>query len=1407
MDYNSKYEGAEVDALLDKVNEDYEVKSYADYADYNADTSRDNNTISFVAQDNSIWVQGKQYSMNAGCYMGSNEAAVSTTAWYLAGEATLAVGNDLNIIGSVQRTLGNVSVLNNAPYNGTGIFVLSIRSNSESATAVSRFQWLTKVGQTPNLRVVISGYNVKLYCQVAGGQYHFARVSIFNQAGRITLNSKVLMMLSDNTTPETTDPVGTDISDVPYLLKSGGTVTGTVAFKEWVYNSKPINNKQGEYVHIAYNTRGTAGYVKVATITINYGYADEPIYFEIMQRQQPLAKLRLQYTTAGNTNPSLSRFEYQGTSVNYYYLHQTGSSVWDLYVRKFDAWTAITVSKVYIGGYSNGFYQSAHFSITWQDELVTAVPEGSVAATKATEYVNISGTADNAGKVLQTNATSSAERRVLLGESHETTQQDRVYKSSGLTYNPNTKTLTVPQVNGNAATATKLQTPRSFNLGGGLQGTAVNFDGTGNVELEGGLKSGYTARWADTLDEKLFARFFSIGSKAIPTQWQNTNYVAVLLITSSSNPNAGGILNVSVRKNGSGSNSTVSLEWLCKFSDFNSPSIYIGFNNAPDETYLDLFIKEGQVWQNFEITLLRSGIRGLDNSTNEFYLYNANYSPTGTTTEHYESVADAGKVIHGHTDDAGYSSASTTSYGITIKGWSQKTDTVRQAVSTGDYKRRVLLGGDNDNEEYLSTYKSRLLTYNPAKGEFEITDTASSFILSPTSPWFKLPTAVWDRGFWLKYGDTSLGRLIGAKGEVSDIEYYYIGGTFTNPDFKFNPDTKTMEGNVLGNLQATSGNEVFIGNQGGAGASTNDTIWINYRDAVGSQTMNDSTPLAHYYFGNRKGGHSGVYLHAARFKGIADTADKLQTARKIGFANFDGSANVSLNNIQGAFNARWTNNTTQWLRIIRFKTKTIYTRKQLILAVYDTEGSSFSGIIEVTLTVGAQLTTTYAFVNWLSLWAAPNYNYKGMFKITATYPTDNDEYVYLDVYANSPYTYKTINFCVLSCNDAYELTIGNSNGLVEGSALQNVVYQSTTDTSLVTKQSLFATDSAFLQSLEGLCHKSQDSSLDLRRRIEYICGQQVLSDTEEAGKAFYGSSANPLVISVPLKDPADAVAGGKVNINLVRYYYSENYWHEVSYGVNTSYTYTRWVVNGTAWPWHRIMKEGVNIEYDAWVTKATNATNADVATKTKYPIVFKRNGASITNWFADTTFTIDIPEELLGYSAPTGIVLKVPEISVANEAKKVSYDLEIKVNGVQQVSFDGSSAKTINIRANKTHFVKAANYGNGWTTPTAGATTPGIPLVLDTSFMIPLGQLMDGDTIIMQVPNTLTSTSTYPVYLQLDATEGIVTGNIVKIIKAQNAGTPVEWKGTTALTAGYYHFVYSEGAGGLIFMYRNVATS
>lgn len=1070
------------------------VRKYDTYASYNADTERNDATISFVEQDNSVWVQGKQYSQNAECYVGSDVSGISTTGnWFLCGETTFGSYTDVNIIGSAVNTItGGMG----------GLFVLNLRSDQAQINPNYTFQWLCKVGldaKTPVLRYVIDGMTIKLYCKVFGGQYNRIHIRIFNQVNRSTyaVHKEAFFTLKDSTTiiPEADVPSGTDIADVPYLLK-------------------------------------------------------------------------------------------------------------------------------------------------------TAMAAGSQ-------------------KVLQTNATSSAERRVLLGENHETTQQDKVYKSSDLTFNPSTGTLTVPQVSGNAATATKLQTPRSFNLGGGLQGTAVNFDGTGNVELEGGLKKVFSTNRGKYNYQ--YHRFLSIGSAETPLPAAAQNYHFTFLVQSSETAEGEGILDINLRTNGSTQNSYLDCKWLLLSSNSSvvQPKIAYGFSNNATTTYADLFIEHTEAYKYYHFVLLSFNVRASLNVTSGtiYTLYNS--SEVGNTTatdkdisyEVYASIAQAGQEIHGHTTDAGYSIV--------------KDDTILDNVAT------------------------------------------------------------------------------------------------------------------------------FV---------------------------------------------SGFVNHAK-------TVTKLQNARKIGFANFDGSANVSLNTIHGAFYARWTTDTTQWLRIIRFKTKTTYTRKQLILAVYDIEGSSFSGIVEVTLATGFQLTTTYAFVNWLSLWAAPNYNYKGMFKITATYPTDNDEYVYLDVYANSPYTYKTINFCVLSCNAPSELTIGNSGERVEGSALQNVVHQSTTDTSLVPKQSLFATDSAFLRSLEGLCHKSQDSSLDLRRRTEYICGQQVLSDTEEAGKAFYGSSANPLVISVPLKDPGNSVAGDKVNVNIIRFYYADTYWQELFFCVNSPNIYTRWVASGNARPWYRMMKEDSIIEYDAWVTKATNATNADVANKTKYPLIVA-SGNTQFNWSADSTLKLTIPEEMLASAANGVFVMKVPEIEkakrvtnndlsnkteltlpaihsvtdgmslgqspiklnvgenslnvnisgksatsgTADVANKTKYPLILRQDDTNVVSWFADSTVILDVpsemiknatsggitlaRANRT-FVATATGGSLFTDETGGRI---ITLQNYATFDI---TPIEGDILILRVVNSIQAQGMYP--LVIPYTSANTVAKSIALVRGQNPSGWINWT-TSQLSAGIYQF-------------------
>ena len=132
--------------------------------------------------------------------------------------------------------------------------------------------------------------------------------------------------------------------------------------------------------------------------------------------------------------------------------------------------------------------------------------------------------------------------------------------------------------------------------------------------------------------------------------------------------------------------------------------------------------------------------------------------------------------------------------------------------------------------------------------------------------------------------------------------------------------------------------------------------------------------------------------------------------------------------------------------------------------------------------------------------------------------------------------------------------------------------------------------------------------------------------------------------------------------------------------------------------------------------------------------------------------------------------------------------------------------KIANIQFNRTYVLKASGYGVSWTAPPSGISTPGNSIALEAG-QITKGLLNDGDTVILQVPNTLTSSSTYPLHLQLDPTLGTSKGNIIPLFRGQSAGTPVQWVSSTSVTNGYYIFVYSVKTGGLIYITRNTATS
>lgn len=88
--------------------------------------------------------------------------------------------------------------------------------------------------------------------------------------------------------------------------------------------------------------------------------------------------------------------------------------------------------------------------------------------------------------------------------------------------------------------------------------------------------------------------------------------------------------------------------------------------------------------------------------------------------------------------------------------------------------------------------------------------------------------------------------------------------------------TNAISSTYTTNLLAFAGNEVIIGaNSTAKNSSTNNAIYINYRDVSDNSSSNTSTAITDYYFCNRKGGTDGVNIRANTFIGnLTGTATK-----------------------------------------------------------------------------------------------------------------------------------------------------------------------------------------------------------------------------------------------------------------------------------------------------------------------------------------------------------------------------------------------------------------------------------------------------------------------------------------------------------------------------------------------------
>lgn len=147
-----------------------------------------------------------------------------------------------------------------------------------------------------------------------------------------------------------------------------------------VANGKNNQFNYMPYSFNAYGTSGTAGYLRIATITITGNNISQPIEFDIQRRLDGrTVRLYVLFNNEGNTDPALSSFyydSYAGTAGNKpeAFILKSATSVWEVYVRK-------SANSDNVGIYT---LMPAHAqdrcSITYSQYQVSSIPSGAVMA-------------------------------------------------------------------------------------------------------------------------------------------------------------------------------------------------------------------------------------------------------------------------------------------------------------------------------------------------------------------------------------------------------------------------------------------------------------------------------------------------------------------------------------------------------------------------------------------------------------------------------------------------------------------------------------------------------------------------------------------------------------------------------------------------------------------------------------------------------------------------------------------------------------------------------------------------------------------------------------------------------------------------------------------------------------------
>lgn len=326
-----------------------------------------------IAPSWSLNANGMHNTANVTPYSFRTTGGSATTGWAriarLTVTGTTSSGYAPRITFTVQATSNNAYAIIQLGFNGTVLAMPTVQPNGEN--------WLCNPSVARSFPFVqtISRDTVN---NIGVFDVYFPKG---NAAEELTVYTECSAALQDRITIEyleglldtkpSSNVIDFDLSPINRLTVSGSLVANgrnnTFAYMPYSFN--------------AYGTSGTAGYLRIATITITGNNLSQPIEFDIQRRLDgKTVRLYVLFNNEGNTDPALSSFyydSYAGTAGNKpeAFILKSATSVWEVYVRK-------SANSDNVGIYT---LMPAHAqdrcNITYSQYQVSSIPSGATMAT------------------------------------------------------------------------------------------------------------------------------------------------------------------------------------------------------------------------------------------------------------------------------------------------------------------------------------------------------------------------------------------------------------------------------------------------------------------------------------------------------------------------------------------------------------------------------------------------------------------------------------------------------------------------------------------------------------------------------------------------------------------------------------------------------------------------------------------------------------------------------------------------------------------------------------------------------------------------------------------------------------------------------------------------------------------